>query len=135
MSLLPATPATRTLGSSGIAISPIAWSMWRLAEDGRSARDAARLVHAALDAGIMLDTAGISGFDGTSGFGDAETAGKNRTLGVSNMTTWQTAALNQFLGNKLAVTRVRRIKLLWATRKGEDCPPQLARRTSITDRW
>ncbi len=32
-------------------------------------------------------------------------------------------------------THVRRIKLLWATRKGEDWPPQLARRTSITDRW
>lgn len=185
MSLLPATPATRTLGSSGIAISPIAWGMWRLAEDGRSAGDAARLVHAALDAGItLLDTADIYGFDGASGFGDAEAllgevlaaepalrqrmvlaskggilpplpydqsaeylagaidaslrrlrtecidlyqvhrpdilahpqevarvlddavaAGKIRTLGVSNVTTWQTAALNQFLGNKLVVTQ------------------------------
>ena len=73
MSLLPATPASRTLGSSGIAISPIAWGMWRLAEDGRSAAEAARLVHAALDAGItMLDTADIYGFGGTDGFGDAE---------------------------------------------------------------
>ena len=73
MSLLPATPASRTLGSSGIAISPIAWGMWRLAEDGRSAAEAARLVHAALDAGItLLDTADIYGFDGTNGFGDAE---------------------------------------------------------------
>ncbi len=73
MSQLPAVPATRTLGGSGIAVSPIAWGMWRLAEDGRSAADAAKLVHAALDAGItLLDTADIYGFDGSGGFGDAE---------------------------------------------------------------
>jgi len=73
MSLLPPVPATRNLGDSGIAVSPIAWGMWRLAEDGRSAADAAKLVHAALDAGIsLLDTADIYGFDGTNGFGDAE---------------------------------------------------------------
>ena len=40
--------------------------MWRLAEGGRSAADAAKLVHAALDAGItLLDTADIYGFDGS----------------------------------------------------------------------
>ena len=73
MSLLPAPPPSRPLGGSGIEISPLAWGMWRLAEDGRSAADAARLVHAALDAGItLLDTADIYGFDGTGGFGDAE---------------------------------------------------------------
>ena len=73
MSLLPAVPDSRQLGASGIAISPIAWGMWRLAEDGRSATEAARLVHAALDAGItLLDTADIYGFNGSSGFGDAE---------------------------------------------------------------
>ncbi|MDL2340755.1 MAG: aldo/keto reductase [Pseudomonadota bacterium] len=73
MSQLPAVPATRTLGSSGIAISPIAWGMWRLADGGRSAAEAAKLVHAALDAEItLLDTADIYGFDGTNGFGDAE---------------------------------------------------------------
>lgn len=73
MSELPLPPATRQLGASGIAVSPIAWGMWRLAEDGRTAADAAKLVHAALDAGItFLDTADIYGFDGTSGFGDAE---------------------------------------------------------------
>ena len=73
MSLLTAPPATRSLGSSGIEISPIAWGMWRLAEGGRSAGEAARLVHAALDAGItLLDTADIYGFDGQAGFGDAE---------------------------------------------------------------
>lgn len=185
MSQLPPPPATRTLGSSGIAISPIAWGMWRLAEDGRSAAEAARLVHAALDAGItLLDTADIYGFDGKGGFGDAEAllgevlaaepglrgrmvlatkggilpplpydqsaaylreaidaslrrlrtesvdlwqihrpdilahpqevarllddavaAGKIRTLGVSNFTLHQTAALNQFLGHKLVATQ------------------------------
>lgn len=185
MSELPLPPATRHLGSSGIAISPIAWGMWRLAEDGRSVAEAARLVHAALDAGInLLDTADIYGFDGQGGFGDAEAllgevlaaepglrsrmvlatkggimpplpydqspeylraaidnslrrlktgvidlwqvhrpdilahpqevarvlddavaAGKIRTLGVSNFTVHQTAALNQFLGNKLVATQ------------------------------
>ena len=185
MSELPAPPSTRQLGSSDIAISPIAWGMWRLAEDGRTVSEAAALVHAALDAGItLLDTADIYGFDGASGFGDAEallgevlaaepglrgrmvlatkggilpplpydqsadylrsaidaslrrlkvdsvdlwqvhrpdilahpqevarvlddavTAGKIRTLGVSNFTVHQTAALNQFLGHKLVSTQ------------------------------
>jgi predicted oxidoreductase len=73
MSELPMPPATRHLGESGIAVSPLAWGMWRLAEDGRTAADAAKLIHAALDAGItFLDTADIYGFDGTSGFGNAE---------------------------------------------------------------
>ncbi|WDA39826.1 aldo/keto reductase [Erythrobacter sp. BLCC-B19] len=73
MSELPLPPATRRLGTSAIEVSPIAWGMWRLAEDGRTAADAAKLVHAALDAGItFLDTADIYGFDGTGGFGDAE---------------------------------------------------------------
>ena len=185
MSQLPPVPTTRTLGGSGIAVSPIAWGMWRLADDGRSAADAARLVHAALDAGItLLDTADIYGFDGAGGFGDAEAllgevlaaepglrgrmvlatkggimpplpydqsseylnaaidaslrrlktdvidlwqvhrpdilahpqevartldaavaAGKIRTLGVSNFTTAQVAALNHFLGHKLVATQ------------------------------
>lgn len=73
MSELSLPPATRMLGSSGIEVSPLAWGMWRLAEDGRTAADAARLVHAALEAGItFLDTADIYGFDGSGGFGDAE---------------------------------------------------------------
>ena len=185
MSQLPLPPASRTLGASGIAISPIAWGMWRLAENGRTAAEAARLVHAALNAGItLLDTADIYGFDGTNGFGDAEAllgevlaaepglrarmvlatkggimpplpydqstdylnaaidaslrrlqvdtidlwqvhrpdilahpqavartldaavaAGKIRTLGVSNFTQAQTAALNHFLENKLVATQ------------------------------
>jgi predicted oxidoreductase len=185
MSQLPLPPATRTLGPGGIAISPIAWGMWRLAEGGRSTAEAAALVHAALDAGItLLDTADIYGFNGSGGFGDAEAllgevlaaepglrtrmvlaskggimpplpydqsadylnaaldaslrrlktdridlyqihrpdilahpqevarvlddavaAGKVRTVGVSNFTMPQIAALNQFLGNKLVATQ------------------------------
>jgi predicted oxidoreductase len=73
MSLLPQPPEFRPLGKSGIAVSPIAWGMWRLAEDGRTVAEAAKLVHAALDAGInFLDTADIYGFNGSGGFGDAE---------------------------------------------------------------
>lgn len=185
MSELPLPPATRRLGATGIEVSPIAWGMWRLAEDGRTAADAAKLVHAALDAGItFLDTADIYGFDGKGGFGDAEAllgevlaadaslrdrmvlatkggilpplpydqsadylreaidnslrrlkvdsvdlwqihrpdilahpqetarvlddavaSGKVRALGVSNFTQGQTAALNHFLGTKLATTQ------------------------------
>jgi predicted oxidoreductase len=73
MSELPLPPASRRLGGSDIEVSPIAWGMWRLAENGRTAADAAKLVHAALDSGItFLDTADIYGFDGAGGFGDAE---------------------------------------------------------------
>lgn len=185
MSELPLPPATRRLGPSDIQVSPIAWGMWRLAENGRTAADAAKLVHAALDAGItLLDTADIYGFDGAAGFGDAEallgevlsseaglrdrmmlatkggimpplpydqsadylrmaidaslarlkvdsvdlwqihrpdilahpqevarvlddavTSGKVRTIGVSNFTQAQIAALQHFLGNKLVSTQ------------------------------
>jgi predicted oxidoreductase len=73
MSLLPRPPAQRALGQSDLQVSPVAWGMWRLAEDGRGVKEAAALVHAALDAGItLLDTADIYGFDGANGFGDAE---------------------------------------------------------------
>ena len=185
MSELPLPPATRALGASGIEVSPIAWGMWRLTENGRTVAEAAKLVHAALDAGItFLDTADIYGFDGSAGFGDAEAllgevlaaepglrdkmvlatkggilpplpydqsadylraaidasltrlkvgsvdlwqihrpdilahpqetarvlddamaSGKIRSLGVSNFTMAQTAALNHFLGTKLATTQ------------------------------
>ena len=182
---LPAPATMRRLGNSEIEVSTIAWGMWRLAENGRTAADAAKLVHTVLDAGMnFLDTADIYGFDGSDGFGDAEAllgevlaaepglrarmvlaskggimpplpydqstaylssaldaslkrlrtetidlyqihrpdilahpqevaktlddavkAGKIRTIGVSNFTIHQTAALNQFLGNKLVATQ------------------------------
>lgn len=70
MSQLAAPPATRMLGRSDIAVSTLAWGMWRFAGDDASAT---RLVHAVLDAGIsFFDTADIYGFDGNGGFGDAE---------------------------------------------------------------
>ena len=70
MTLLPA-PTNRRLGLDGPEVAPLAWGMWRFA--GRSRDEAARLVHAALDAGMnLLDTADIYGFDGSAGFGDSE---------------------------------------------------------------
>ena len=72
MSLLPPPPASRVLGPGGKEASSLAWGMWRFEGDNIAA--AQGLVEAALDAGITLfDTADIYGFDGTSGFGDAET--------------------------------------------------------------
>lgn len=70
MSLLPPTPEMLPLGLNGPMVGPIAWGMWRLAG---SRSDAAILVHTALDAGFnLLDTADIYGFNGSEGFGDAE---------------------------------------------------------------
>ena len=71
MSEIILSPESRSLGKSGIMVSPIAWGMWRFgnvdAAGGRA------LVEAALAAGVTLfDTADIYGFDGTNGFGDAE---------------------------------------------------------------
>ncbi len=71
--LLPAPPARRLLGGTDIAISPLAWGMWRTTRDGLDASALAKAVHAALDCGItLLDTADIYGFDGKRGFGEAE---------------------------------------------------------------
>ena len=101
MSQLPAAPAVRTLGASGIEVSSIAWGMWRLAEGGRTVDEAARLVNTALDAGItLLDTADIYGFDGAAGFGDAEA----------------------LLGEVLARDSSLRPRMVLAT-KGGICPP------------
>ena len=72
MSELGQIPATRLLGKSGIVVSSMAWGMWRFS--GRSVAEATALVETALDSGITLfDTADIYGFNGKSGFGDAET--------------------------------------------------------------
>ncbi|WP_066804254.1 aldo/keto reductase [Sphingomonas asaccharolytica] len=70
---------SRPLGKSGILVSPIAWGMWRLRGDDVAGAHA--LIEAALDSGITLfDTADIYGFNGTGGFGDAESA-LGRVLG------------------------------------------------------
>ena len=71
MSYSDLTPDSRPLGKSGLAVSPIAWGMWRFA--GRSAAEGRALIDAVFDAGVTLfDTADIYGFDGSGGFGDAE---------------------------------------------------------------
>jgi len=71
MSLLPAVPAFRLLGQSGLTVSAMAWGMWRFA--GTDIATARAKVIAAFEAGITLfDTADIYGFDGKGGFGDAE---------------------------------------------------------------
>ena len=73
MSELPLPASSRPLGGSDLRISPLAWGMWRLVDEGCDADDTVRLIHAALDAGItLLDTADIYGFDGRDGFGAAE---------------------------------------------------------------
>lgn len=69
-SLLPA-PVPRRLGLNGPSVSPIAWGMWRFT--GEDVGAAQKLVEAAFEAGVTLfDTADIYGFNGSSGFGDAE---------------------------------------------------------------
>ena len=71
MSEICFSSAPRTLGSSGIAISSLAWGMWRFKGDDVSV--AAAQVKAALDAGITLfDTADIYGCDTPAGFGSSE---------------------------------------------------------------
>ena len=70
MSELPFPKPVR-IGLDGPEVAPLSWGMWRFAGRGRD--EAAKLVQAALDAGItLLDTADIYGFDGQGGFGDAE---------------------------------------------------------------
>ena len=70
MSLLPAPPATRTLGPGGKVVSSLAWGMWRFEGEAKAAQ---ALIEAVFAAGITLfDTADIYGFNGSGGFGDAE---------------------------------------------------------------
>jgi len=72
MSEIHVTPDSVPLGKSGLQVSPIAWGMWRFAHTPLD--QAQRLIEAAFDAGVTLfDTADIYGFDGSGGFGDAET--------------------------------------------------------------
>lgn len=59
------------LGATDVAVSRIAWGMWRF--QGDDLARARSLVEAAFDAGINLfDTADIYGFNGRTGFGSAE---------------------------------------------------------------
>ncbi len=70
MSYLLTRTESRPLGKGGPSVFPIAWGMWRFAGPPADAR---RLVEAVLETGVnLLDTADIYGFDGATGFGDAE---------------------------------------------------------------
>ncbi len=71
MSEICLSPDSRPLGKSGLAVSPIAWGMWRFqGDDVKAARER---VEAAFEAGITLfDTADIYGPDNGEGFGAAE---------------------------------------------------------------
>lgn len=71
MTYLPFSPDKRPLGKSGIAVSPIAWGMWRFG--GEDVASACAKVEAALEAGVTLfDTADIYGPDNGEPFGAAE---------------------------------------------------------------
>lgn len=62
---------TVRLGSGGPEVGAISYGCWRFA--GNDVATAEALVTTALDQGFtLIDTADIYGFDGTSGFGDAE---------------------------------------------------------------
>ena len=70
MSKIASPPPMRPLGSSDIQVSSLAWGMWRF--EG-AASDGLALINAALESGInFFDTADIYGFNGSDGFGDAE---------------------------------------------------------------
>lgn len=72
MSDLMLTPDSRPLGKSGLMVSPIAWGMWRFGH--ATVAEGRALVEAAFAAGVTLfDTADIYGFNGSAGFGNAET--------------------------------------------------------------
>jgi predicted oxidoreductase len=72
MSEIILTPQLRPLGKSGLLVSPIAWGMWRFGQS--SVTEGRALIDAAFAAGVTLfDTADIYGFNGSDGFGDAET--------------------------------------------------------------
>lgn len=71
MRQLPLPGATRPLGRSGLTVSALAWGMWRFR--GTDVTAAARLAHAALEAGItFFDTADVYGPDNGEAFGAAE---------------------------------------------------------------
>jgi predicted oxidoreductase len=59
------------LGATDTVVGPIAYGCWRFA--GQEVGSATALIEAAVDQGFsLIDTADIYGFDGASGFGEAE---------------------------------------------------------------
>lgn len=71
MQNLPSPDSRRPLGKSGLTVSALAWGNWRLCGD--DVNGVAKLLHAALDAGIdLIDTADIYGPDNNEPFGASE---------------------------------------------------------------
>lgn len=71
MNFIDLSPALRSLGSSPVQVSPLAWGMWRFAGHDLAASRAK--IDAAFDVGInFFDTADIYGADTPEGFGSAE---------------------------------------------------------------
>jgi predicted oxidoreductase len=69
--LLPAVPVSLPIGASGLSVFPVAWGMWRFADNDVAAGRAR--IEAALDAGVTLfDTADVYGADTAGRFGAAE---------------------------------------------------------------
>jgi aryl-alcohol dehydrogenase-like predicted oxidoreductase len=92
-----ASPLLRPLGRTELRAFPIAYGLWRFA--GTNVPTATDKLQAALDAGINLfDIADVYGYDGKSGFGDAE----------------------ELLGKVLARTPSMRQRMLLATKGGVD---------------
>jgi len=71
---VPAVAATedrRRLGTSDLMVGPIAYGCWRLAE-GDVASASEKLLAAVACGWTLIDTADIYGWNGSTGFGDAE---------------------------------------------------------------
>lgn len=92
-----ASSQLRPLGRTELRVFPIAYGLWRFA--GTDVPAATDKIQAALDAGITLfDIADVYGYDGKSGFGDAE----------------------ELLGRVLARTPALRQRMVLATKAGVD---------------
>lgn len=92
-----ASSQLRPLGRTELRVFPIAYGLWRFA--GTNVPTATDKIQAALDAGLTLfDTADVYGYDGKSGFGDAE----------------------ELLGRVLARTPSLRQRMVLATKAGVD---------------
>ncbi|MFZ4519174.1 MAG: aldo/keto reductase [Microthrixaceae bacterium] len=65
------TEPTRRLGRTELRVGPVAYGCWRFS--GTDVTAAREKIETALECGMtLIDTADIYGFDGSSGFGDAE---------------------------------------------------------------
>ncbi|WP_428267589.1 aldo/keto reductase [Haliangium sp.] len=97
MTSSPDSAMSRPLGRTGMRVFPIAYGLWRFA--GTSVAAATAKLQAAMAVGINLfDIADVYGYDGHSGFGDAE----------------------ELLGRVFAATPSLRTDMILATKGGVD---------------